>query len=128
MTGFHRRAALLLLAHTLPCAAGADDGAGARRVVALEVRDAVASGPGLVGTGRGAPTLRLRQGEQLELHWTSDRPLVLHLHGYGLETVVPADRPAVTSFTARAAGRFPVETHAPSGRHVAVLYIEVHPR
>ena len=30
--------------------------------------------------------LRLRQGEAVELRWSSDRSMALHLHGYDLET------------------------------------------
>lgn len=70
----------------------------------------------------------MRQGETVELHWSSDRDAILHLHGYGLETRVSPGGEAVMSFKARAAGRFPVETHDAEGRHRAVVYVEVHPR
>ena len=29
--------------------------------------------------------MRVHQGDGVKLRWTSDRPLVLHLHGYDLE-------------------------------------------
>jgi len=86
-------------------------------------------------------TLRATEGERVELRWTSDESLVLHLHGYDIETRVAPDKPAVTSFTARLTGRFPVEIHVDSmpGRsgssakssshhHVTLLHVEVHPR
>lgn len=85
--------------------------------------------------------LRATEGERVELRWTADEPLVLHLHGYDIETRVAPDKPAVTSFTARLTGRFPVAIHvdgAPgrsgssakssSHHHVTLLHVEVHPR
>jgi hypothetical protein len=74
-------------------------------------------------------TLRVKKGDRIELRWTSDRPIALHLHGYDLETKVAPQAPASMSFTASIAGRFPVTEHARSGahHHRAVLYIEVHP-
>ena len=85
-------------------------------------------------------TLRATEGERVELRWTADEPLVLHLHGYDIETRVAPGKPAVTSFTARLTGRFPVAVHvdaAPSrsgssakspSHHVTLLHVEVHPR
>ena len=84
--------------------------------------------------------LRATEGERVELRWTSDESLVLHLHGYDIETRVAPGKPAVTSFTARLTGRFPVAIHvdAPgrsgssakssSHHHVNLLHVEVHPR
>ena len=85
--------------------------------------------------------LRATEGERVELRWTADEPLVLHLHGYDIETRVAPDKPAVTSFTARLTGRFPVAIHvddAPgrtgssakssSHHHLTLLHVEVHPR
>jgi hypothetical protein len=80
--------------------------------------------------------LRATQGEPVELRWTTDEPLVLHLHGYDIETRVAPDQPAVTAFTARLTGRFPVAIHAENtqGRggsghhHSTLLYVEVHPK
>jgi hypothetical protein len=85
--------------------------------------------------------LRATEGERVELRWTADEPLVLHLHGYDIETRVAPDKAAVTSFTARLTGRFPVAIHVDSapGRssssakssshhHVTLLHVEVHPR
>ena len=45
--------------------------------------------------------LRATEGERVELRWSSDEPLVLHLHGYDIETRVAPGKPAVTAFTAR---------------------------
>ena len=30
-------------------------------------------------------TIRINKGEQIELRWSSDRPIALHLHGYDIE-------------------------------------------
>jgi FtsP/CotA-like multicopper oxidase with cupredoxin domain len=86
-------------------------------------------------------TLRATEGERVELRWAADEPLVLHLHGYDIETRVAPGKSAVTSFTARLTGRFPVAIHvdaAPdrsgasakssSHHHVTLLHVEVHPR
>lgn len=73
-------------------------------------------------------TLRVSKGDKVVLRWTSDRRIALHLHGYDLETSVPAKSAATTSFTASLTGRFPVSEHAHGpGHHRAVLYLEVHP-
>jgi FtsP/CotA-like multicopper oxidase with cupredoxin domain len=71
-------------------------------------------------------TIRVRRNDVVEINWSADRRTVLHLHGYDIETTVDAGRPETMSFTARATGRFPIETH--DGRHTVVLYLEVHPR
>ena len=45
--------------------------------------------------GRVAPNMRLirvKQGDAVRLRWTSDRPIILHLHGYDIETEGRAGR------------------------------------
>ena len=71
----------------------------------------------------------------MRLRWTSDRPVILHLHGYDIETRLAPGAPAELAFTAYAAGRFPIEIHAPgaggpgAGREGAPLaVVEVYPR
>ena len=75
--------------------------------------------------------LKVKQGDQVEFRWTSDRPVRLHLHGYDVEVAVKPGEPTVTALNARIAGRFSVEKlddkgggHHHGGR---VLYFEVHP-
>ncbi len=75
--------------------------------------------------------IKVKQGESVELRWTSDQPVRLHLHGYDVEVAVKPGEPAVTALTARIAGRFSVEKlqdkaggHHHGGR---LLYLEVHP-
>jgi hypothetical protein len=70
--------------------------------------------------------IRVRRNDIVEISWSADRRTVLHLHGYDIEMTVEAGKPQTMSFTARATGRFPIETHG--GRHAIVLYLEVHPR
>lgn len=96
--------------------------------VEIALADGRASGADLTIPARGAPVLRLTQGESVELRFVSDRPMDLHLHGYRIETRAAPGAPAVMAFVARAAGRFAVETHEANGRHLALLYLEVHPR
>ncbi|HEY1287114.1 MAG TPA: hypothetical protein VGF58_02230 [Burkholderiales bacterium] len=73
-------------------------------------------------------TVRVKKGDKVELRWTSDRGIVLHLHGYDIETKVTPGTPAVMAFQARIAGRFPVSEHGHGSRHERpVLYLEVLP-
>lgn len=83
----------------------------------------------------GQRTVRARQGDEVTLRVASDRTLDLHLHGYDIERTAAPDMPAVFTFTARATGRFPMETHEPAAKgakshaHGASLfYLEVLPR
>jgi hypothetical protein len=78
--------------------------------------------------------IRVKQGDAVRLRWTSDRPILLHLHGYDIETKVTPGTPAEMVFTARAAGRFPVEEHTPNARgghshgEAPIVRLEVRPR
>jgi len=73
-------------------------------------------------------TVRVRKGDRVELRWSSDRPISLHLHGYDIEKTVSPQAPVVMAFVAKLAGRFPVSEHSRgAGHHPAVLYLEVHP-
>lgn len=73
-------------------------------------------------------TVRVTKGDKVELRWSSDRPMALHLHGYDLEAKPVPGAPAIMAFTANLPGRFPVSEHRHDGGHAkAVLYLEVHP-
>jgi len=114
----------LVTALAVPLRALADE----TRIVVLTLADGRATGNGVSVPARGAGTLRLRQGDRVDLRWTVDRATDIHLHGYAVEVrAMPGDAAAMV-FTARAAGRFPVEIHDDRGRHATVLYVEVHPR
>jgi hypothetical protein len=90
-----------------------------------------------VEKGKVAPNMRLirvKQGDAVKLRWTTDRPMVLHLHGYDLETKVEPGATTEMAFTAHATGRFPVEEHKlnAKGGHshgeAPLVRIEVRPR
>ena len=72
--------------------------------------------------------LRFEDIEAVDLRWSTDRALDLHLHGLRIEARAEPDRPAITTVSTRSAGRFAVETHDTAGRHATILYIEIHPR
>ena len=59
---------------------------------------------------------------------TSDRPLVLHLHGYDIERRVAASAVTEFAFTAAATGRFPIEIHDDAHHEPPLAIIEVYPR
>lgn len=82
-----------------------------------------------------ARLMRVHEGDVVKLRCTSDRPVVLHLHGYDVEQRVSAGAVAELAFTATATGRFRIEIHAPpaeAGGHthegVPLAIIEVYPR
>ena len=87
--------------------------------------------------GRVPQTMRLvrvKQGDSVKLRWTSDRPIVLHLHGYDIERKVEPGMVSEMAFVARATGRFSVEEHKPDAKgghshgEAALVRIEVLPR
>jgi hypothetical protein len=87
--------------------------------------------------GRVAQSMRLirvKQGDSVKLRWTSDRPIVLHLHGYDIERKVAPGGVAEMSFVARATGRFSVEEHRTDAKgghshgEAALVRIEVLPK
>ncbi len=76
---------------------------------------------------------RARKDEAVTMALASDRPVAVHLHGYGLSAAVAPERPAAWRFTARATGRFPIHVHAEGeaerGRHgEPYAFLEIHPR
>ena len=117
--GTRRRAWLLGLAAWLAALAGV--GAMAEpRIFELQIKG-----------GRLPPNqalVRVRQGDEVTLKWTSDQAVALHLHGYDLEAKITPPAPSEIHFTARAAGRFAIEIHGAAGKHATIGYLEVHPR
>jgi hypothetical protein len=76
----------------------------------------------------GQDTIRVQLGDNVVLRWHTDRPIVLHLHGYEIEMQVVPGAVAEARFEARATGRFPIHVHAGQARSEAVLaYLEVYP-
>ena len=82
--------------------------------------------------------IRAKQGDSVEIAFTADEAVELHLHGYDISRRVAPGKPADMKFQAKLAGRFPLEAHASPGRdtpeggakrrHVTLLYFEVHPK
>jgi hypothetical protein len=111
-------------------------------MLAIGAASAVAQTPEVVfdlkvEKGKVAPNMRLirvKQGDAVKLRWTTDRLIVLHLHGYDIETKVAPGAVAEMAFAARAAGRFPVEEHKPDAKgghshgEAPLVRIEVRPR
>ena len=90
------------------------------KVLSFSVVNGAVTGP--------SDTVKVQQGDKLELKWSSDKPMELHLHGYDIEVKVSPQAPAVMSFIANIPGRFPIEQHGQApGHHRPVLYLEVHP-
>lgn len=89
----------------------------------------------------GTQTLRVQQGERLQLNWQSDEAVTLHLHGYDQVLKLAAGQAASMHLLADRSGRFALSTHlevaaasAPQTgakhRHGKrpLLYLEVLPR
>jgi hypothetical protein len=75
--------------------------------------------------------IRITEGDVVELRWTSDEPVELHLHGYDVELHVRPNEPAAVVIEAFATGRFPITSHGwgESGHgHDTLTYLEVYPR
>jgi hypothetical protein len=77
-------------------------------------------------------TIRTTQGTMLELAFTADETVEVHLHGYDRYLTILPGEVAVMRLDARIAGRFAIEGHrfgrsGARSRHVVLLYLEVHP-
>ena len=81
---------------------------------------------------REEKTIRVTQGESLELVWQSDESAELHLHGYDISFEVSPQAPVIVTLDAHATGRFPITSHGFGGEeahgHEALLYLEVYPQ
>jgi hypothetical protein len=78
----------------------------------------------------GARSLRVTQGDSVRLRWTTDAPVILHLHGYDVEQEVAPGKVTEMHLEAHATGRFPLEVHAsdPAHHEAPLLVLEVYPR
>ncbi len=78
--------------------------------------------------------IRVKEGDVVTLRWTTDQPLVVHLHGYDIETSLAPGSASKFTFTANATGRFPIHVHAggagaaPTHDAEPLVTIEVYPR
>ena len=80
-------------------------------------------------------TLRIGAGDTVELVWTTDEAVRLHLHGYDIEAALTPKNPVQMKFRATVSGRFPIAAHAfgdsagqRGAREKVLGYIEVYPR
>ena len=71
-------------------------------------------------------TIRVTQDDWVELRWTANEAVELHLHGYNIRFDIKRDEPGTMIFEASIAGRFPVGIHG-AGGHGNVVYLEVLP-
>ena len=60
-------------------------------------------------------TLTVNQGDTVTIDWTSDLPLLVHLHGYNIEAEVGPGVTAPMNFEAHATGRYDIFIHAAEG-------------
>ena len=74
--------------------------------------------------GDGEQTIRVIEGDWVELQWSSDEALTLHMHGYNIELDVTPDSPAIMRFHATRTGRFSILNHDGSPPNV-LLFLEV---
>ena len=80
---------------------------------------------GKVADDQGA--IKMAQGHNVTLHFSSDETHHLHIHGYDIEVEVGPGSHVIVDFNATATGRFPVEIHG-SSHHHALFYLEVYPK
>jgi hypothetical protein len=75
--------------------------------------------------------IRITENEIVDLRWSSDEAVELHLHGYDKKLQLGPGKTASMSITGHATGRFPITSHG-WGRdghgHHALTYLEVNPR
>jgi hypothetical protein len=96
---------------------------GRRRVVEARIENRKVVAP--------SEAIQITEGDVIELRWTSDEAVDLHLHGYDLELHVRPDEPAAMVIEAYATGRFPITSHGwgKGGHgHDELTYLEVYPR
>lgn len=97
--------------------------AGAQRVIEVRIEKRKVVAP--------KEAIRIAEKDVVELRWTSDEPVELHLHGYDMEIKLQPGIPGTMNFEAHATGRFPITSHGwgAGGRsHDALTYLEVYPR
>jgi plastocyanin len=100
---------------------GDDDGGQESAVTRLVIRgDAVEGGPG---------EITVRRGDTIRLTVESDRPHVIHMHGYDRYANAGPGAPALFSVRATIEGRFEIEVHETAGKpRIPVATLTVEPR
>ncbi len=72
----------------------------------------------LGGELSGDSLLSVNQDDTVTLNWTSDVPVLVHLHGYDIELAVAPGATEPMRFTADATGRFNITIHSADSVHV----------
>jgi hypothetical protein len=72
-------------------------------------------------------TIRVHEGDELVLRWTSETEADLHLHGCRVTAHVRPGEAAEMRLLAAISGRFAVEAHSPTGER-RPIYLEAHPQ
>ena len=70
--------------------------------------------------------IQIQRGDSVEIEWSTDQPMTVHLHGYDILVTVDPGQTQKMKFIADATGRFPIELHGQ--RHQVLIYLEVYPR
>src|SRR5215831_16577790 len=55
--------------------------------------------------------VRVKQGDQVTLKWTTDETTTVHLHGYNIKKEIKPGEATLFTFKAHATGRFPITSH-----------------
>jgi len=96
---------------------------GARRVLEVRIENRKVVAP--------KEAIRITEGDVIELRWTTDEAVELHLHGYDIELHLRPGEPAALVVEAYATGRFPITSHGWGGAghgHDALIHLEVYPK
>jgi FtsP/CotA-like multicopper oxidase with cupredoxin domain len=88
------------------------------------------------GAAKEPLVLRAQKGDRVRLAVEANRPIVLHVHGLGIEIVAGPGHPVEIHLSTKATGRFPIHVHetadpgaAKSHSHrTPFAYLEVHPK
>ncbi|MBD2859404.1 hypothetical protein IB286_10345 [Spongiibacter sp. KMU-158] len=76
------------------------------------------------GQKSGPDTIRVTQGDNVEIRIFSDSDNAVHLHGYELHREIPAGETAIMALQAEHSGRFMLELH---NGDIVLAYLEVFP-
>ena len=71
-------------------------------------------------------TIRITEGEEVQINWTTDETVGLHLHGYDIHANAKPGQTVSMTFLAHTAGRFPISAH--TFGHGTMRYLEIYPR
>lgn len=93
-------------------------GSKGRRTIGLEIRKGKVTA--------AEKTIRVTEGEEVQIEWTTDKAMELHLHGYDIKANAEPGRAVSMTFQAHTAGRFPISAHGAA--HGTMIYLEVYPR